>query len=116
VDDEQFILSSMRRALERLGYSVASARNGGEALDLFDKDPEGFDLVITDLTMPGMEGRDLIRKLRRTRTDLPVILSTGYGDMVDEGEMKALGISELLMKPAGTGELKDAVIRAIQKE
>jgi PAS domain S-box-containing protein len=115
VDDEQFILSSMKRALERTGYSVASARNGDEALEIFGRDPGSFDLVITDLTMPGMEGRDLIRRLKGIRPDIPVILSTGYGDTVDEQEMKSIGINELLMKPAGTGELKNAVARAVQK-
>jgi FixJ family two-component response regulator len=63
-----------------------------------------------------MEGRDLIRKLKSIRPDIPVILSTGYGDTVDERDMRLMGISELLMKPAGMSELKSAVSRAIQRE
>jgi CheY-like chemotaxis protein len=116
VDDERFILSSMQRVLERLGYSVEAVENGSQALEVFNERPEEIDLVITDLTMPGMEGRDLIRKLKSIRPDIPVILSTGYGDTVDERDMRLMGISELLMKPAGMSELKSAVSRAIQRE
>lgn len=113
VDDEDIILSSMRRALERSGYSVACAGSGREALDLFSKGPDTFDLVITDLSMPGMDGRELTRRLMRIRPGTRVILSTGYGDVVTEEEAHALGIGEILLKPPDTNELKAAVQRAI---
>ncbi|HQJ10099.1 MAG TPA: response regulator [Deltaproteobacteria bacterium] len=113
VDDEQFILSSMKRVLERLGYEVTAVQDGKGALEEFEKAPQDFNLVITDLTMPGMEGRDLVRRLKSIRSDIPVILSTGYGDTVDVQEMKLLGIDELLMKPADTRELKAAIGRVI---
>ncbi|HNY65836.1 MAG TPA: response regulator [Deltaproteobacteria bacterium] len=113
VDDEEIILSSMKRALERSSFSVAAARDGSEALALFEQEPDGFDLVITDLTMPGMNGLAVARKLMEIRPDLPVILCTGFSDIIDEEEAKAQSIRELILKPAGTAEIKEAVSRAL---
>lgn len=114
VDDEEAILSSMRRALERSGYSVTCAAGGREAFDLFSRAPDAFDLVITDLSMPGMDGQELTRRLLRIRPGTRVILSTGYGDVVTEEEAHALGIGEILLKPPDTGELNAAVERALK--
>lgn len=71
VDDEEIILSSMKRAPERSSFSVAAARDGSEALALFEQEPDGFDLVITDLTMPGMNGLAVARKLMEIRASRP---------------------------------------------
>jgi PAS domain S-box-containing protein len=114
VDDEQIILSSMQRALERSGYSVVSARSGQEALEIFAINPGRFCLVITDLTMPGVDGRELVRRLMDMRPDVPVILSTGYGDSITEQESQSLGIREMLLKPPNTHELNAAIHRVLQ--
>jgi len=114
VDDEKIILSSMQRALERSGYAVVSVQSGREALDIFAENPQRFCLVITDLSMPGVDGRELVKRLIDIRPDIPVILSTGYGDSITEQEAKSLGIREMLMKPPNTHELKAAIHRVLQ--
>lgn len=115
VDDEQIILSSMQRVLERSGYSVVTARSGQEAVELFEDDPQRFQLVITDLTMPGIDGRELVKRIMATRPKTPVILSTGYGDVITEQEAKSLGIRYMLLKPPNTGELRSVIHRVLEE-
>ncbi len=115
VDDEQIILSSMQRVLERSGYAVVSARSGQEAVELFEEDPQRFQLVITDLTMPGIDGRELVKRIMATRPKTPVILSTGYGDVITEQEAKSLGIRYMLLKPPNTGELRSVIHRVLEE-
>lgn len=114
VDDEEFILSSMQRVLKMSGYRVVAVKDSMEALRLFERTPDEFDLVITDLTMPKMTGVELVRKLLDIRPDIPVILSTGFNDVITEHEAKSLGIRELLLKPTGTGEVKKIVRKALE--
>jgi len=115
VDDEECILVSLKRALDMSGYRVVAVRDSAEALDLFAGEPAGFDLVITDLTMPKMTGIELARKILEISPDIPVILSTGFNDLIDEGEAKSLGIRELLLKPTDIRELKNTIRKALQR-
>ncbi len=115
VDDEQIIVATVGRAMERLGYDVTALENPQEALDLFRKDPEAFDLVITDMTMPGMNGLALGKRIKGLRPGIPVIICTGFSDLIDEEEISEKGFSGLLMKPANTGELKAVIGRALQE-
>lgn len=114
VDDEELILSSVQRVLEEAGFCITAVKDAMEALDVFSRNPHEFVLVITDLTMPGMTGTDLAKKLLAMRSDIPVILSTGYYDIIDEQEMKAMGIQEMILKPSNTVELKRAVHRVLK--
>ncbi|HQJ08770.1 MAG TPA: PAS domain S-box protein [Deltaproteobacteria bacterium] len=114
IDDEEMILSSVQRALEASGYTVTAQKDALKAFDAFSRSPDEFDLVITDLTMPGMTGIDLVKKLLAIRPDTPVILSTGFSEAIDEHELKDLGIREMIMKPLNTVELKTAVRRALE--
>lgn len=113
VDDEDMILSSLQRALEKLGYAVAACRDSRNALDLFENDPGRFDLVITDLTMPGMTGLTLTKRLIEIRPDIPIILCTGFSDVIDETQARSMGIRDLILKPSTTGELKAVVARVL---
>ena len=99
VDDEELLISIGKQMLERLGYKVTSASRGSEALNLFEKQPFAYDLVITDQTMPGMTGSDLARRLMEIRPDIPVILCTGYSHMIDESSAKSAGIRDYALKP-----------------
>jgi CheY-like chemotaxis protein len=113
IDDEEIILSSLKNALNRIGYEVVTAKDGLDAHELFKKGYSEFDLVITDLTMPHMTGVELADKLMNIRPDIPIILCTGFNDVIDEERAKTIGIKELLFKPASTGELKKAVREAL---
>jgi two-component system, cell cycle sensor histidine kinase and response regulator CckA len=114
VDDEEIILSSLQRVLTLSGYRVTGLKDSQEALRLFDEKPDEFDLVITDLTMPGMTGLDLSRKIQSVRPDIPIVLCTGFNDAISQEEAKSFGIRELLLKPVGAGELKKLIHRALE--
>jgi PAS domain S-box-containing protein len=113
VDDEVIILSSLQNALKRMGYDVVAMNDGEKANEVFRKAPSTFDVVITDLTMPQITGVDLAGKLIDIRPDIPVILCTGFNDVMDEAEAKSMGICEFLQKPASTNELKSAISRVL---
>jgi PAS domain S-box-containing protein len=99
VDDEHILVEMGQTLLERLGYEVTTRTNSLEALAIFQSNPNQFDAVITDQTMPGMTGIDLARRLLQIRPDLPIILCTGYSNLVDEDQARALGIKKFAMKP-----------------
>jgi DNA-binding NtrC family response regulator len=77
-DDEPALLSLLRRFLEKAGYAVLSAPSGEAALALFSAEPDSFALIVTDLSMDGMGGEDLIRQIRQIRPSIPAILMSGY--------------------------------------
>jgi CheY-like chemotaxis protein len=85
--------------LERLGYEVTAAMKSFEALEVFQNQPDSFDLVITDQTMPGLTGLEIARRMMRIRPDIPIILCTGYSNLVDEEVAKAQGIKAFALKP-----------------
>ncbi len=99
IDDEEMLASMAKTMLERLGYQVTVRTNSLEALTTFQNQPDRFDLVITDLTMPGMTGMDLSRQLLQIRPDLPIILCTGFSLLVSEEKVRAMGIRALAHKP-----------------
>jgi signal transduction histidine kinase/ActR/RegA family two-component response regulator len=113
VDDEDMLVEWGRAVLEKLGYTVEGATDSNEALKTFSSDPDQFDLVITDHTMPSMTGVQLSRELVRTRSDLPIILCTGHSETVSPEIAKEAGIREYLMKPVAKGDLAAAVRRAL---
>jgi CheY-like chemotaxis protein len=113
VDDEAMLVEVSRRLLERLGYRVTGVGSAAEALALVQADPDRVDLVLTDLTMPGMSGADLARHLAALRGDLPVILITGFGTARQAEAARRAGVREILMKPATLKSLGDAVHRAL---
>lgn len=111
VDDEEAIVLMTQQMLERLGYQVTSHTSSVEALEAFRAKPDAFDLVITDMTMPNMTGIELVPRLREIRADIPVIICTGFSEMVDEEKAKDMGILAYIMKPI----VKDEIAVNIRK-
>ncbi len=105
VDDESYMVLTQKKILERLGYTVTALTNSLEVLELFEKDPQQFDLVITDLTMPQLSGDRLASRLIAIRPDIPIILATGYADSVDTDEVLMYGIKGFIPKPCKRHEL-----------
>ena len=99
VDDQAILVDMGREMLEGLGYQVVAATSSAEALTIFRAQPARIDLVITDMTMPGMTGKDLAKELLKIRPDLPIILCSGFSELITEDEAKRIGIKEFLMKP-----------------
>jgi signal transduction histidine kinase/ActR/RegA family two-component response regulator len=113
IDDEAAIAEMAKQMLQTLGYLVSTETNSIQALERFKQAPEGFDLVITDMTMPGFTGDQLAAELLSVRKDVPVILCTGYSSMVSEESIKAQGIAALCMKPLVRQDLAVTVRRVL---
>ena len=111
VDDEPAAARLEKLMLERLGYEVTSRLSSLEALEAFKAHPRAFDLVLSDMTMPGMTGDRLARELMAIRPEIPVILCTGFSERISEEKAEALGIKGFLMKPV----LKSALARMVRK-
>ena len=109
VDDEIFQADLAVQTLGRLGYGVVAKTSSLEALALFKEDPKAFDLVITDLTMPGLAGTALVKKIHELRPDLPVLLISGFSSSISIESARAEGFCAYLNKPLVTAELANAV-------
>jgi CheY-like chemotaxis protein len=109
VDDESMALVLVKRLLSEAGYQVVTAQSGFEALDLFRRQPHGFQLVLLDLTMPFMDGEETFHRLREIRANIPVILCTGFirRDRLDR--LMNAGIAGFLRKPLAPDEIVDHV-------
>ncbi|MFH1498267.1 MAG: response regulator [Verrucomicrobiota bacterium] len=113
VDDEEPIVHVGRLMLHELGYDAEATCDAEVALERVRANPGEFALVITDLTMPGMTGVDLVRGLASIRPDLPVIITTGYNATLTDEKIRALGVSSLVLKPFTLLEISRAVRRAL---
>jgi len=109
VDDEPALVDIGKKMLEHLGHEVIIRTSSLEALEAFRNNPERFDLVISDKTMPQMTGFDLARELKQIRPDIPIILCTGFSDTTDSDKAKAMGISGLVMKPIVMREMAETI-------
>ena len=112
VDDDPAQLHSLARMLGKLGYEVTARASGRTAVAAFQKDPNAFDLVITDQTMPRMSGVELARSLVKVRPDIPIILNTGFSEKVNGDSVGRDGIRAFMMKPFTAGEIS-ALIRKV---
>jgi CheY-like chemotaxis protein len=115
VDDEEIQVASVKPRLEKLGYRVIGKTDPRQALEMFRSQPDAFDLVITDQTMPQMLGQDLARELLRVRPGMPIILCTGYSQLTDEKQAKESGIREFILKPFSASEIAEIIRRALAK-
>ncbi len=115
VDDEISIANMVQRMFERLGYKVQTATTPQDALDRFALNPDHFDLVITDMTMPQMTGVKLSEKLMDIRPDIPIIICTGYSALVDEEKAKELGLAAYVMKPINLSEIAQTIRKVLEK-
>jgi PAS domain S-box-containing protein len=113
VDDEPDIVAAAKIILEKLGYRVETFSNGQEALEAFWADPDRFDLIFTDQTMPQLTGVELAQEVLKIRPHLPIVICTGFSESLTPEQIKALGIGDLLLKPLTPSHLADAVRRGL---
>ncbi|OQX61493.1 MAG: hypothetical protein B5M55_08825 [Desulfococcus sp. 4484_242] len=109
IDDEKAVVEPAQCLLEHLGYEIVSKTSAVEALEMFRADPDRFDIVITDHTMPHMTGQDLAGEFLRMRPDIPIILCTGFAEPSISETAKASGIRELIAKPVAIHELAETI-------
>jgi DNA-binding NtrC family response regulator len=109
IDDEEMLIELGQTMLELLGYQVTARRSSLDALSTFQDQPNAFDLVITDQTMPFMNGIDLAQRIMQIRPEIPIILCTGYSKIVTEEKAKSMGIKGFAMKPLTLKALAELV-------
>jgi len=109
IDDEEQIVSMEQQMLENLGYEVTARTDSTKALKEFSEQPQNFDLVITDMTMPQMTGDELAQKLLDIKPDIPVILCTGFNEDITEEKALAMGIQKFVMKPVIKNDLATTI-------
>lgn len=115
VDDEPFLTDFLSEALGSHGYECTTCNQSPEALCLVEENPERFDLVITDQTMPQLLGSDMIEKIREIRPEMPVILTTGYSDSITSEQAESLGIS-YMDKPIDISQLYSTLAKLLSKK
>jgi two-component system, cell cycle sensor histidine kinase and response regulator CckA len=115
VDDEKALIDMSRQMLERLGYGVETRTSPLEAIEAFRADPFRYQAVITDMTMPQMNGINLSKKLLEIRADLPILLCTGFSDQANEKKARAIGIREFAYKPLALTSLADTLRRMLDE-
>lgn len=115
VDDEPAILMIMAQTLGKLGYKTTSAKNGTEALEIYLKNKDSIDIVLTDITMPVMTGLSLAEKLLKTTPELPIILCTGkqLSPSISDEQLHELGVKSLLTKPFSLASLSTSIRTAL---
>jgi PAS domain S-box-containing protein len=113
VDDEPMLVEIGEKILRRLGYRVVSRTSSLEALELFKAKPDGFDLIVTDQTMPGMTGDALAAEIMKVRPGIPVVLCTGYSQTVNEEIARGKGIKALVLKPLLINQIDEAIRKAL---
>lgn len=113
IDDEPAVLKIGEKILQQSGYRVRSFLHPVDALNLFRSEPETFDLVITDFSMPGLTGAELAPRIREVRRDIPMLICTGFGGGLTREKARALGFFEILHKPIEVGTLGDTVKAAL---
>jgi signal transduction histidine kinase len=115
VDDEEVIGALMVRSLKQLGYHVTYASEPLAAIETFYEAPEKFDLIISDVTMPGINGVELVARIHQLRPGFPIILCSGFSDLLYENKAAAIGVGRYLMKPVIRRDLAKAVRQLLDK-
>ena len=116
IDDEKMLAELGQITLERLGYRVTARTSSLEALTTFQNQPDDFDLVISDQTMPGMTGIELARRMLQIRPHLPFILCTGFSAVISEEKAKSIGIKGFALKPLGRREIAVLIRKVLEEE
>jgi len=109
VDDEPALTASLQRLLARQNYQVSICHHPQEAVSLIKQNPGQFDLVITDFTMPGMNGLELARQIYALRPEMRIILASGFVPELNDENLHATGIIEILGKPVSMDALNKAI-------
>jgi two-component system, cell cycle sensor histidine kinase and response regulator CckA len=116
VDDDDTLVQLNLQRLSRLGYDVVATTSSVDALEIFRKAPDTFDLVLTDYAMPDLTGLDLAAELLKAKPTIPIILCTGYVGAISPECVQNAGIKTLLLKPLGINEAAEAISRVLTRD
>lgn len=112
VDDEPTVTTALQRLLQKLGYRIESFNSPLDAAERLRATPHDFDLVLTDLMMPGMTGLEIADLIRTLRPEVPVVLLSAFAEGHGAAAVRASGIREIIVKPAGIAVIAAALRRA----
>lgn len=115
IDDEEPLVFLVRRILERSGYRCTGETDPRQAVAAVRRDPAAFDLIITDMNMPGMSGIDVAREMLALRSDLSIVITTGYVRSTDVALARSLGVRDLILKPDTIEDLAGIVGQYLQQ-
>lgn len=116
VDDEQALVEVAHHNLSDLGYNVTACSDSLKALNIYQSDPDGFDLIITDMTMPKISGTELSRRIARIKPDQSIIMCTGHSDYMDQNIAARMGIKAYMLKPFSRGALATMIRKVLDGE
>jgi signal transduction histidine kinase len=114
IDDEEALVYLMTRVLQKSGYQVTGFSDAEQALQALRDRPRDFDVIVTDLSMPGMSGFHVARAIRQIRDDLPVVITSGYVRAEDRETAKEVGVRDLVLKPDTVEELAGALEKVFE--
>ena len=115
IDDEDMLVELGKMMLEKLGYQPITFSSPSEALQFLEKNIESIDVVMTDLTMPGMLGTQLAEKIKKLRKDIPIILITGFSGITATKQINSSFIDALLSKPLSINAMALTIQKFIKK-
>ncbi len=115
VDDEESVVRLEKQMLERLGYKVVAQSSSIDALELFKANPDDYDLVVSDMTMPNMPGDKLAKEVLILRSDMPIIICTGFNERINKDQAESIGVKGFLMKPVVRSEMAQVVIKVLDE-
>jgi len=116
VDDEESVIRVEKEMLENLGYKVVTFRSPEAALDHFRQQPASYDIVITDMTMPRMTGDKLAMEILAVRPDMPIVMCTGFSELINKDEAIKIGIKKFVTKPIIISSFARSLREALDKE
>ncbi len=116
VDDEQALVELSKQALSHIGYTVEAFIDPNDAIKAFEADPDRYDLVISDMTMPGMSGIELSKKILQIQPNIPIIICTGHYTLIDEEKIKQINISAYATKPISMSELSQIIRNLLDEQ
>ena len=116
VDDDPQICDSQKKALELLGYTVTAMQDSRAAEEVFSRSPNQFDVLILDLNMPHLNGFELAERIFKIREDIPVILTTGFAELIDSQRIEELGLHSVLLKPYRINDISPLVAEILNSD
>jgi CheY-like chemotaxis protein len=114
IDDEDSLVYLMIRMLQKSGYQVTGFTDAEQALQVLRERPSAFDVIVTDLSMPGMSGFHVAQAIRQIRADLPVVVTSGYVRAEDREMAKQVGVRDLVLKPDTVEELAGVLAKVFE--
>lgn len=115
VDDEETIVNIAKELLTFYGYKITIFRDGLQALEGFEKHPDDYDLIVTDMSMPNMNGLELAQRVKEIRPEIPIVLCSGFSAIINKEEALKKGVTRYLQKPLAMDHVARIIREVLDK-